>query len=96
MCGTYLGNSKVKEPNLHGNVKEKFSKGKYEYITYERKAAKNQGTVQKLCWKPEKQTSDVPTYMKEITNLTILIINNNFEYTVSENGHTDRVRLIAG
>jgi len=31
----------------------KFGKGKYEYMTYERKTAKNEGTVQKLCWKPE-------------------------------------------
>jgi len=46
-------------------------------MTYERKAAKNQGTVQKLCWKSEIQIPDVPTYMrkcKEITNLTVLII----------------------
>jgi len=47
-----------------------------------KKTAQNQDTAQKFCWKRETQISDVPTYMKkceEITNLTVLIINNNFD-----------------
>jgi hypothetical protein len=59
-----------------------FGKGKYEYVAYERKGAKNLGTLQKLCWKPEIQIPDVPNYMKkcaEIINLTVLIMNNKFE-----------------
>jgi len=66
-------------------------------MTYERKAAKNRGLCKNCAGNLKIRIPDVPTYKKkckEITNLTVLILNNNFEQTVRENGHTDRVSLI--